>query len=165
METRAPTVVAVVVTSDPDDTLEVTLGSLAEQDYAELSTLVLVNRGPAQIPARVASVMPDAFVAVLEEDRGFGAAVNEALGKVEGAAFLLLCVPLVARFVRGSRAAVVASAVLVLALVTIQSVVVWNTVLATTCGIVAGSFCAGLGTVVMVRAVAGRPRRLAEVAA
>ena len=91
METRAPTVVAVVVTSDPDDTLEVTLGSLAEQDYAELSTLVLVNRGPAQIPARVASVMPDAFVAVLEEDRGFGAAVNEALGKVEGAAFLLLC--------------------------------------------------------------------------
>ena len=81
------------------------------------------------------------------------------------AAFLLLCVPLVARFVRASRAAVVASAVLVLALVTIQSVVVWNTVLATTCGIVAGSFCAGLGTVVMVRAVAGRPRRLAEVAA
>ena len=91
METRAPTVVAVVVTSDPDDTLEVTLGSLARQDYAELSTLVLVNRGPAQIPARVASVMPDAFVAVLEEDRGFGAAVTEALGKVEGAAVLLLC--------------------------------------------------------------------------
>ena len=81
------------------------------------------------------------------------------------AAFLLLCVPLVAGFVRACRAAVVASAVLVLALVTIQSVVVWNTVLATTCGIVAGSFCAGLGTVVMVRAVAGRPRRLEEVGA
>ena len=81
------------------------------------------------------------------------------------AAFLLLCVPLVAGFVRASRAAVVASAVLVLALVTVQSVVVWNTVLATTSGIVTGSFCAGLGTVVMVRAVAGRPRRLAEVAA
>jgi hypothetical protein len=81
------------------------------------------------------------------------------------AAFLLLCVPLVAGFVRGSRAAVVASAVLVLALVTIQSVVVWNTVLATTSGTVAASFCAGLGTVVMVRAVAGRPRRLEEVAA
>ena len=81
------------------------------------------------------------------------------------AAFLLLCVPLVAGFVRACQAAVVASAVLVLALVTIQSVVVWNTVLATTCGIVAGSFCAGLGTVVMVRAVAGRPRRLEEVGA
>ena len=91
MESRAPTVVAVVVTSDPDDRLEITLRSLGQQDYAELSTLVLVNRGPADIPARVAAVLPEAFVSVLAEDRGFGAAVNEALGKVEGAAFLLLC--------------------------------------------------------------------------
>jgi GT2 family glycosyltransferase len=91
METRAPTVVAVVVTSDPDDTLEVTLRSLAEQDYAELSTLVIVNRGPADVPARVAAAHPEAFVSVLEHDHGFGAAVNAALEKVEGASFLLLC--------------------------------------------------------------------------
>ena len=52
---------------------------------------MLVNRGLPDVPARVASAHPDAFVAVLEHDRGFGAAVNEALTKVEGAAFLLLC--------------------------------------------------------------------------
>ena len=91
METRAPNVVAVVVTTDPDDTFEVMLRSLAEQDYAELSTLVVVNSSSADISSRVAAVHPEAFVAVLEQNRGFGAAINEALEKVEGAAFLLLC--------------------------------------------------------------------------
>ncbi len=91
METRAPSVVAVVVASEPDGYLERTLVSLREQDYAELSILVLVGRGGKAAAARVAEAAPGAFVAMLEEDRGFGAAVNEAMGKIEGASFFLLC--------------------------------------------------------------------------
>jgi hypothetical protein len=64
---------------------------------------------------------------------------------------------------RAARTAALIRTVLVLALVTIQSVVVWNTFLATTSGIVAGSFCLGLGTAVMVRAVAGRRAAAAPV--
>lgn len=91
MESRAPSVVAVVVASEPDGYLERTLASLRAQDYAELSILVLVGRGGQAVASRVAEAAPGAFVALLAEDRGFGAAVNEAMGKVEGAAFFLLC--------------------------------------------------------------------------
>ena len=91
METRAPNVVAVVVASDPDESFEETLRSLAAQDYAELSTLVMVARGGEEVAARVRQAHPAAFVAILETDRGFGAAINESMDKVEGASFLLLC--------------------------------------------------------------------------
>ena len=43
METRAPAVVAVVVTTGPGPELEATLASLVSQDYADLSLLVLAN--------------------------------------------------------------------------------------------------------------------------
>ena len=41
METRAPAVVAVVVTTGPAPSLGPTLASLAAQDYDEVSVLVL----------------------------------------------------------------------------------------------------------------------------
>ena len=91
MDTQAPAVVAVVVTADPDASLEATLASLAAQDYEALSTLVIVNAGGEAVEARVRAVDPTAFVAILEENRGFGAGVNAALAMVEGAQFLLLC--------------------------------------------------------------------------
>ena len=43
MESRAPAVVAVVVTTGPGPGLEATLASLAAQDYPELSLLVVAN--------------------------------------------------------------------------------------------------------------------------
>mgnify|MGYP003331145569 CR=1 FL=1 len=43
METRAPAVVAVVVTTGPGPGLEATLASLVGQDYPDLSLLVLAN--------------------------------------------------------------------------------------------------------------------------
>ncbi len=91
METRAPAVVAVVVTTAPGPGLEATLASLAAQDYGELSVLVVANGDDAHVVERVASVAPAAFVRVLAENRGFAAACNEASLMVEGSAFFLFC--------------------------------------------------------------------------
>jgi GT2 family glycosyltransferase len=86
-----PPVVAVVVTRNPGPWLEATLASLVEQDYAELTVLV-VDCGSDEDPTpRVAAVLPRAFVRRLDESAGFANAANEALHAVEGATFLLLC--------------------------------------------------------------------------
>ena len=91
METRAPAVVGVVVTTGPGPGLEATLASLEAQDYAEFSLLVVANGDHEQVAARVAALAPQAFVKVLDENRGFAAACNEASLMVEGAAFFLFC--------------------------------------------------------------------------
>jgi GT2 family glycosyltransferase len=91
MDARAPAVVAVVVTRDPGPWFDQTLAALKAQDYEELSVLVVVSGGAEDPTARVARVLPEAYVRRLEDDRGFGAAVNETLGMVEGASFFLLC--------------------------------------------------------------------------
>ncbi|HEY5103529.1 MAG TPA: glycosyltransferase family 2 protein [Acidimicrobiales bacterium] len=91
MDSRAPAVVAVIVTTGSGPGLEATAASLVAQDYEELSLLVVAN-GDAQLVAeRVAAVAPNAFVRLLEENRGFGAACNEAVLMVEGSAFFLFC--------------------------------------------------------------------------
>jgi len=91
MDTRAPAVVAVVVTTGPGPDLEVTLASLVAQDYADLSLLVLANGEHPDISGRVAAVAPLAFVKTTSENRGFGVAANEVIGSVQGAAFYLFC--------------------------------------------------------------------------
>src|SRR5271166_463010 len=91
MDARVPAVVAVLVTRDPGPWFDEALAALAAQDYEELSVLVLVAGGTEDPRARVAAVLPDAFVRRLDEERSFGAAANVALGMVEGAAFFLLC--------------------------------------------------------------------------
>jgi GT2 family glycosyltransferase len=91
MDSRAPAVVAVIVTTGSGPGLEAAAASLAGQDYEELSLLVLANGDAQHIAERVAAVAPNAFVRVLEENRGFGAACNEAALMVEGSAFFLFC--------------------------------------------------------------------------
>ena len=91
METRAPAVVAVVVTTGPAPELGPTLASLAAQDYDELSVLILANGDTTGVEERVGEVLPSAFVRVLERNEGFATACNEVFGMVEGAAFLCLC--------------------------------------------------------------------------
>ena len=91
METRAPAVVAVVVTTGPSPGLEATVASLEAQDYAELSLLVVANGESEHVASRVAAVAPSAFVRILEENRGFSVACNEASLMVEGSAFFLFC--------------------------------------------------------------------------
>jgi GT2 family glycosyltransferase len=91
MDVQVPAVVAVVVTTDPGPWLEEALASLAAQDYGELSVLVLSTAAEdPEVAARVARVLPDAFVRHLPGRPGYAAASNEALGMVEGAAFYLL---------------------------------------------------------------------------
>ncbi len=91
METRAPAVVAVVVTTGPAPGLEATLTTLVGQGYEELSVLVVANGANEDVVARVAAVAPGAFVKVLDENRGFGSACNEAALMVSGAMFMLFC--------------------------------------------------------------------------
>jgi len=86
----APPVVAVLITSDPGDWFEETLESLAEQDYENLSVLVLDNASTEDPTERIADVLPTAFVKRLDADRGFSAAANEVLVSVEGSAFYLI---------------------------------------------------------------------------
>jgi GT2 family glycosyltransferase len=91
MDTRAPAVVAVVVTTGPGPGLEATVASLVAQDYGELSVLVVANGESDTVAARVAAVAPQVFVRILEENRGFAVACNEAVRMVDGAAFFLFC--------------------------------------------------------------------------
>src|SRR5688500_15965496 len=89
--TAVPAVVAVVVTCDPGPWLEATLEALAGQDYPSLSVLVIDDASTVDPTARVASVLPGAYVRRLPTRRGFAAAANEVLGVVEGASHYLLC--------------------------------------------------------------------------
>jgi len=91
MESRAPAVVAVVVTTGSGPGLEATVASLVAQNYEELSLLVVANGEAEHVPARVAAIAPNAFVRVLEDNRGFGTACNEASLMVEGSAFFVFC--------------------------------------------------------------------------
>jgi GT2 family glycosyltransferase len=91
MDTLAPPVVAVVVAHDPGPWFEETLASLASQDYAELSVLILDAGSPDDLTARVAGVLPTAFVRRFDENRGFGATVNEVRTMVDGADYFLVC--------------------------------------------------------------------------
>jgi len=87
----APAVVAVVVARDPGPWFEAAMGSLADQDYPNLSILVIDAHSADEVKPRVGRATPGAFVRRLDEDPGFGAAANEVLEVVEGAAFYLLC--------------------------------------------------------------------------
>ncbi len=90
-EPSFPPVVAVVVTCDPGPWFEETLRALAGQDYLNLSVLV-VDAASAQDPTpRVAAVLPNAYVHLLDRRVAFGRAANEIIGIVEGASHYLFC--------------------------------------------------------------------------
>lgn len=80
-----PAVVAVVVTSNPGPWLEEALSALGEQDYPNLSVLVIDAASDVDPTPRIAAVLPSAYVRRLDENPGYGAAANDVLGVVEGA--------------------------------------------------------------------------------
>ena len=86
-----PPVVAVVVTRNPGDWFESTLLSLGSQDYPNLTVFVVDAGSDVDPTPRVAAVLPGAYVQLLEGQPGFAGAANQALGSVQGAAFLVLC--------------------------------------------------------------------------
>ena len=69
------------------------------------------------------------------------------------AAFLLLCIPLAARCLASSDRFLIVTGVLVLALTTICSIVVWNTLLASLSGIVAASVAFGVSGFLIILSV------------
>ena len=69
------------------------------------------------------------------------------------ATFLLLIVPIVSALIASGVRFIAASGVAALLLVGIQSVVVWNTVMVTTAGLIAAGFAFGLGGVTLLRSV------------
>ncbi|MFZ6003933.1 MAG: glycosyltransferase [Actinomycetota bacterium] len=87
----APPVVAVVVARDPGPWFEETLTALVDQDYPNLSILVIDPASAVEVKPRVARAAPGAFVRRLDDNPGFGTAANEVLEVVEGAAFYLIC--------------------------------------------------------------------------
>ncbi len=85
-----PPVVAVLITRNAGPWLEATLESLGAQDYPDLVVLV-VDAGSDEDPsARIAAVLPRAYVR-RSDGGGFGAAANAAIDGVEGAPLLLFC--------------------------------------------------------------------------
>jgi GT2 family glycosyltransferase len=89
----APAVVVVMVAHDPGWWFEETLASVGDQDYSNLSVLVIdAGSGDADaLRERLGSVLPDAHLRRLETNPGFGAAADEVLVAVQGAAFYLFC--------------------------------------------------------------------------
>ena len=87
----APTVVAVVVTRNPGPWFEDTLASIAAQDYPGISILVLDDGSDEPVTARVAGVVPSAFVRREATPIGYGAAANLVLTMVQGATYYLFC--------------------------------------------------------------------------
>jgi GT2 family glycosyltransferase len=83
--------VAVVVAHDPGDWFEETLRSLVDQDYPNLSILVIDAGSDVEVKPRVAQAAAGAFVRRIEDNPGFGAAANELLEVVDGATFYVLC--------------------------------------------------------------------------
>ena len=90
-EDQAPSVVAVVVASDPGRSFEECLTALVGQDYERLSVLVIDAGSEQPLAARIAAVAPDAYVHRLATSSGFGPSANAALDIVDGAAYFLVC--------------------------------------------------------------------------
>lgn len=86
-----PAVVAVVVTSDPGDHFAEVLASLGNQDYENLSVLVVDAGSENPIADRVASVLPEAYLHRIAGDPGWSVAANQSIELVSGSPFLLFC--------------------------------------------------------------------------
>jgi GT2 family glycosyltransferase len=89
--TMAPAVVAVIVAHDPGAWFEEAIAAFADQDYPNLSILVIDAQSEVDVKPRVARAAPGAFVRRIDGNPGFGAAANDVLDVVDGAAFYLMC--------------------------------------------------------------------------
>lgn len=87
----APSVVAIVVTSDPGPWFEETLMSLGGQTYPGLQMLVVDAESKSDPLPRIAAAAPSAYVRRLKRNPGFGAAVNRCLRNVGATDYILIC--------------------------------------------------------------------------
>lgn len=87
----APAVVVVMVTHNPGPWFVQSLEALGHQTYPNLSVLIVDAGSTIDPTPRVAEVLPHAYVKRLDHNPGFGAAANQVLDLVEGAAFYCMC--------------------------------------------------------------------------
>lgn len=83
--------VAVVVASNPGRQFAEMLESLGDQDYENLSVLVIDAGSDEPIADRVAEVLPEAYLHRLAGDPGWSVAANQSIELVSGSPFLLFC--------------------------------------------------------------------------
>ncbi len=86
----APAVTAVVVTHDPGEWFDEALAALAAQDYPSLSVVVVDADSLTPVDDRVHRVLSEARVVRLDDNPGFGRAVNAVLPSLGDPAFLVL---------------------------------------------------------------------------
>jgi len=91
LDESAPPVVAVLVASDPGPWFEECLASLAAQDYSAFSVLVIDAGSADDLAARVAAVLPKAYLHRQPQNTGFGSAANGVRELVSGASHYLFC--------------------------------------------------------------------------
>ena len=84
-----PAVVVVVPVADADESFAETLAGVADQDYSNLTVMVLQTSEGSAVAEMVADAIPTAFVRRVGSAPSFGATCNDVLGSVEGATFLL----------------------------------------------------------------------------
>jgi Glycosyl transferase family 2 len=89
--TSSSPVVALVVGRDPGDWFADTLASLAAQDHPAFSILVIDDGSRSPLQARVAELVPNAFVRRHDEPIGFSRCANLVQEMVSGAGFYLFC--------------------------------------------------------------------------
>ncbi len=80
---------AVVVVDELRPDLNLTLESIAAQEYTNFSVLVVDAAGEEPIADRVAEILPDAFLHRMPNRPGRAVAANQALELVSGASFFL----------------------------------------------------------------------------
>lgn len=89
-QAMAPSVTAVVVTHDPGDWFDETLAAIAAQDYPTLEVVVVDAASLTPVEDRVHRELPDARVVRLDDNPGFGRAINAVLPSLGDPAFLVL---------------------------------------------------------------------------
>ena len=88
----APSVLAVVVAHAPGPWFDEVLASLAAQDYARLSVVVVDTAGDEALAQRVTSALPEATLLIAAEpESGYGAGANLVLDDGPRAALYLFC--------------------------------------------------------------------------
>lgn len=105
--------------------------------------------GSRVLPRSSSAPLSNPMLAIAGSSLFLASVLAGGFGWAYKAAFLLLCIPLISWLCGRFDRVAVFSGVLTIALITVSSVVVWNTVLATLAGILAASIAFGVSTALM----------------
>jgi len=86
----APAVTLLMVAHNPGPWFVESLTAVAELDYPDLEIVVVDSKSNVPVAPQVAELLPEAQVIRLDDNRGFGRAVNAALNQISPAPLLLL---------------------------------------------------------------------------